>query len=114
MITTECGKPITGSLMEIEFCLRHLNYYIDNSETFVENEEIAMANGQKGQILYQPLGPLLAIMPYNFPFYNVIKATLPSLLLGNSILLKHSQSCPQSALALEELFEHSGFGRGEF
>ena len=67
MITTECGKPISGSLMEIEFCLRHLNYYIDNSETFVENEEIAMANGQKGQILYQPLGPLLGKSKISHP-----------------------------------------------
>ena len=94
------GKPITQAEAEIEKCILHLDYYILNSSRFLKTEQLDVQPSNLGEILHQPLGPTLGkyfsrltlevIMPWNFPFWLPFKSVIPPLVLGNSILLKHS------------------------
>ena len=113
LITTEMGKPIQASVREIEKCVRACRYYAEEAEGFLV-DEIVPTNAHKSFIRYEPLGPLLAVMPWNFPFWQVIRVAAPALMVGNVVLLKHASNVPQCALTVEELFRRAGFPEGAF
>ena len=94
MVTKEMGKPIAQSVGEIDKSIAHLDYYIENSAHFLEPEPLDLKSGHTGQIIHQPLGPILVIQPWNFPVWLPFKTCIPPLILGNSIMLKHSESTP--------------------
>jgi succinate-semialdehyde dehydrogenase/glutarate-semialdehyde dehydrogenase len=107
-ITLEMGKPIKAAQAEILKCATGFRYYADRGQTLLEPEEID-AGVKRSGIRYYPLGPVLAIMPWNFPFWQTIRFAAPALAAGNVALLKHAPSVPQCALLLEDLFREAGF-----
>src|SRR6266481_2201039 len=113
IITLEMGKPFRDSLAEIEKCGRGCRFYAENGERFLE-DEAAQTDAAESYVQYQPIGPVLAIMPWNFPFWQVFRFAAPALMAGNVGLLKHASNVPQCALAAEEVFRGSGFPRGVF
>jgi succinate-semialdehyde dehydrogenase/glutarate-semialdehyde dehydrogenase len=114
IIVKEMGKPVDQAQGEIDFCVDIYNYYADNAETFLADEPIDSPAGGSAFIRRQPLGVLIGIMPWNFPFYQVARFAGPNLVLGNTILLKHAPQCPESALALESIFSDAGFPEGAY
>jgi succinate-semialdehyde dehydrogenase/glutarate-semialdehyde dehydrogenase len=113
IITLEMGKLFRDSLAEIEKCARGCRFYSENGERFLE-DELAQTDAAKSYVQYQPLGPVLAIMPWNFPFWQVFRFAAPALMAGNAGLLKHASNVPQCALAIEEIFCRAGFDDGVF
>src|SRR6266446_3425892 len=113
IITLEMGKLFRDSLAEIERCARGCRFYAENGERFLE-DEVAQTDAAKSYVEYQPLGPVLAIMPWNFPFWQVFRFAGPALLAGNVGLLKHASNVPQCALGIEEIFCRAGFHDGVF
>jgi len=103
LITLEMGKPIREARAEVEKCATGCEFYARHAERFLADEGIA-SDADKSFITYQPLGTLLAIMPWNFPFWQVFRAAAPALVAGNTVLLKHASNVPQCALAIEEIF----------
>src|SRR6266436_1754199 len=112
-ITLEMGKLFHDSVAEIEKCARGCRFYAENGERFLE-DEVAQTDAAKSYVEYQPLGPVLAIMPWNFPFWQVFRFAGPALLAGNVGLLKHASNVPQCALGIEEIFSRAGFPEGAF
>ena len=113
VMTTEMGKTLKSAGDEALKCALACRYYADNAEKFLANEEVA-TNAGKSFVAYQPLGVVLAVMPWNFPFWQVFRFAAPALMAGNTGLLKHASNVPQSALAIEEIFCRAGFSNGEF
>jgi len=113
LMTTEMGKPIKAAGDEALKCAWACRYYADTAEPALADEVIA-TNAGRSFVRYQPLGVILAVMPWNFPFWQVFRFAAPALMAGNTGLLKHSSNVPQCALAIEEIFCRAGFSNGEF
>lgn len=113
IITLEMGKVIKEAKGEVEKCAWVCEYYAENAERFLLDEIIDAGEGQSF-ITYQPLGTVFAIMPWNFPFWQVFRYAAPTLMAGNVCVLKHAPNVPQCALAIEELFLKAGFPVGAF
>ncbi|MBS1691897.1 MAG: NADP-dependent succinic semialdehyde dehydrogenase [Actinobacteria bacterium] len=117
MITLEMGKPIAQSRAEVLKCARNMRYYADNAEPFLAAETLAdpsAVSASKAGTVWQPLGVVLAVMPWNYPLWQVIRFAAPALMAGNTGLLKHASNVPQSAMYLDGLFEKGGFPPGSF
>jgi succinate-semialdehyde dehydrogenase / glutarate-semialdehyde dehydrogenase len=112
-ITLEMGKLFRASVEEIDKCARACRFYAENGERLLE-DEVAQTDAARSYVQYQPLGPVLAIMPWNFPFWQVIRFAAPALMAGNVGLLKHASNVPQCALSIEQLFCRAGFDDGVF
>ena len=113
LITLEMGKLVKEARAEVEKCAWACDFYAEHAPAFVADEIIASDAG-KSLVAYQPLGTVLAVMPWNFPFWQVFRFAAPALAAGNTALLKHASNVPQCALAIERVFSEAGFPRGVF
>jgi acyl-CoA reductase-like NAD-dependent aldehyde dehydrogenase len=113
LITLEMGKPIKDAIAEIEKCALNCDFYAENARKFLA-DEVVPTNARKSMIAFEPLGVVLAIMPWNFPFWQVIRFAAPALMAGNAAVLKHASNVPQCALACEEIFRDAEFPPGLF
>jgi len=112
-MTLEMGKPIVQGEAEVDKCAWACEYYADHAEAFLA-EQPRETEASRSYVRFDPLGPVLAVMPWNFPFWQVFRFAAPALMAGNAGVLKHASNVPRSALAIEEVFREAGFPRGLF
>ncbi|HVD38184.1 MAG TPA: aldehyde dehydrogenase family protein, partial [Solirubrobacterales bacterium] len=109
----EMGKPVEQALMEVDFAAMIYGFYADNAEDLMADEPIELSEGEGSAVIRRsPFGVLLGIMPWNFPYYQVARFAGPNLVIGNTILLKHAPQCPESAEAMQKIFDDAGFPEG--
>ncbi len=113
IITTEMGKPVKQSIAEVEKCAWVCDYYAENAESILK-KEIISTDASESYVEFNPLGVILAVMPWNFPFWQVFRFAAPSIMAGNVGLLKHSSNVPMCALAIEQIFLNAGFPKNVF
>ncbi|CEA07522.1 Succinate semialdehyde dehydrogenase [NAD(P)+] Sad [Arthrobacter saudimassiliensis] len=114
IITEEMGKPLSESKGEVEFCADIFTYFAENGPELAADQPIKPINGGRAVIQKLPVGVLLGIMPWNYPYYQVARFAAPNLMLGNTIILKHAENCPRSALALQQLMDDAGVPAGGY
>lgn len=111
----EVGKPLSQALSEVDFTADIYDYYAAHGEEFLRDEPIDLLSGTGSAIVRKgPIGPLLGIMPWNYPYYQVARFAAPNLLLGNTLILKHAPQCPASSAAIEDLFRAAGLPAGVY
>jgi acyl-CoA reductase-like NAD-dependent aldehyde dehydrogenase len=113
LITAEMGKPIVESEAEVEKCAWNCDFYADTAEGFLRDEP-RPSSARESYVAFTPLGVVLAIMPWNFPFWQLFRFAAPALMAGNTAILKHASNVPQCALAIQEVFRCAGFPDGAF
>lgn len=119
MLTTEMGKPLRQARAEAAKCAKAMRWYADNAADLLADEEpdasdVKDSGASRALVRYRPLGPVLAVMPWNFPLWQVVRFAAPALMAGNVGLLKHASNVPRTALYLEDLFHRAGFPEGTF
>src|SRR3989475_1977734 len=112
-MTEEMGKTYKAAVAKVEKCAWACRYFAENGERFLADEAIE-TDADKSYVRYLPLGPVLAVMPWNFPFWQVVRFAAPAVMAGNVGLLKHASNVSRCALALEEIFRRAGFPAGAF
>ncbi len=113
IITHEMGKPIKDAVAEVEKCAWLADYFSENGATFLE-PEIVTTEARKSYVAFDPLGIVLAIEPWNFPFWQVFRVAVPAVVAGNAVLLKHASNVPMTAMAIEDAFRKAGFPENLF
>src|ERR1700694_5531510 len=113
VMTAEMGKPIVEAEAEVDKCAWTATWIADNAARLLADEPVE-STATKSYVRFQPLGVILAVMPWNFPFWQAFRAALPALAAGNVMLLKHASNVPQSALAIEDVFREAGMPKGVF
>lgn len=113
LATKEMGKPLKAAIAEIEKCALVCRHYAEHAERYMEDREID-SGADKSWVRYLPIGPVLAVMPWNFPFWQVFRFAAPALMAGNVGLLKHASNVPGTAQAIQDIFRRAGFDAGEF
>ncbi|WP_166024073.1 NADP-dependent succinic semialdehyde dehydrogenase [Streptomyces chilikensis] len=118
-LTTEMGKPLKQARAEAAKCVKAMRWYADRAEALLADEhpdpaDVADSGGSRAVVRYRPMGPVLAVMPWNFPLWQVVRFAAPALMAGNVGLLKHASNVPQTALYLDGLFRRAGFPEGCF
>ncbi len=111
LISCEMGKPLAQAVAEVVKCSWVCDFYAEHAALFLKPEESALDGGARGVVKFEPLGLLLGVMPWNFPFWQVFRFAVPAIMAGNGIIVKHSPNVTGSALAIEELFREAGFPR---
>lgn len=117
LITVEMGKPIAQSVAEVHKSVKAMRYYAANAEAFLADQPLddpSQVGASQAWTRYEPLGVVLAVMPWNYPLWQVVRFAAPALMAGNAGLLKHASNVPQSAMLLDTLFERGGFPKGSF
>ena len=115
IINREMGKPVDQSLGEVDFSAAIYDYYADHAEKFLADEPIDLLDGEGSAVIKRgPVGVLLGIMPWNYPYYQVARFAGPNMVLGNTIVLKHAPQCPESAEAIQQIFDDAGFPKGAY
>lgn len=115
IIVREMGKPREQALGEIDFSAAIYQFYADRAEELLADEPLTLVDAEGDAFVRRsPMGVLLGIMPWNFPYYQVARFAGPNLLIGNTILLKHAGQCPESAMAIQQIFDDAGFPKGAY
>lgn len=110
-ITTEMHKPISQAIAEVEKCALLCHYYYENAEAFLATKNIK-TEATESFVTYEPLGVILGVMPWNFPFWQVFRFAVPTIIAGNTVVVKHASNVPKSAELIQEIFEQAGFPKG--
>ena len=110
-ITTEMHKPISQAIAEVEKCALLCNYYYENAESFLFTKNIK-TEATESFVTYEPLGVILGVMPWNFPFWQVFRFAVPTIIAGNTVIVKHASNVPKSAKLIQSIFEQAGFPNG--
>ncbi len=115
IIVREMGKPIEQALSEVDFAADIYRFYVDNGESLLADQPIELLGGSGSAVIRRsPIGVLLGIMPWNFPYYQVARFAGPNVVIGNTILLKHAEQCPESAAAIQQIFADAGAEHGVY
>jgi succinate-semialdehyde dehydrogenase/glutarate-semialdehyde dehydrogenase len=113
LITIEMGKPVKAAIAEVVKCATNCRYYAEHAQSYLADEQVK-TDAKETFIRYEPMGTILAVMPWNFPFWQVFRFAAPALMAGNVAVLKHASNVPQCALAIEDVFRDAGFTNHEF
>ncbi|WP_028266970.1 NAD-dependent succinate-semialdehyde dehydrogenase [Arthrobacter sp. MA-N2] len=114
LLTLEMGKPIAQAKGEVALVASIYQYYADNVEEFMADELLKIKGSGTAVVRTEPIGPLVGVMPWNYPYYQVARFAAPNIALGNTIILKHARNCPQSALAIERILNEAGLPAGVY